>query len=72
MAHVFPSIKDKKSISHFQNLFIYYRAEVVTDLREKLLKHESRLADIMTKREQFSKQFTALNNDFFKFIEKLK
>lgn len=89
-AHYFESTNDKKKISRFQNLFMYYHAEVLIELRTKLRNHESHLARIMTRKnvsdsdyfrehnlvipelEEFSKHFTELKNDFFRFIEKIK
>ena len=54
----FLSIEDKKKIDHFQNLIIYYKGEVVDQLRSKLRQHESKLASILeTKNETNTSYF---------------
>lgn len=85
----FKSPEDKKKVSRFQNLFMYYHADLLLELRTKLRNHESLLVRIfsgkeviedlyqsehgplMSELEQFSRQFTELKGDFFKFIEKI-
>lgn len=46
-AKYFDSPEDKKKISRFQNLFLYYHAELLIAFRAKLRNHELHLADIM-------------------------
>lgn len=43
----FLSSADKKKIDHFQNLIIYYRDELVTELRSGLRNHENKLARML-------------------------
>ena len=88
-AQYFKSPEDKKKVSRFQNLFMYYHADLLLELRTKLRNHESLLARIfsgkeviedlyqsehgplMSELDEFSRQFTELKGDFFKFIEKI-
>ena len=49
-AHYFTSPEDKKKVSRFQNLIMYYHADVLIDLRTKLRNHESHLLSIMTEK----------------------
>lgn len=48
---------DKKMIGHFQNLIIYYRDEVIIDLRKKLRDHENRLADMLQTKDELKTQY---------------
>jgi len=49
---------DKMKISHFQNLIIYYKGEVVDELRKKLRDHENKLARMLeSKNESETKYF---------------
>ncbi|HYG18273.1 MAG TPA: hypothetical protein VD816_05060 [Ohtaekwangia sp.] len=43
----FTDVEDKKKIDHFQNILIYYNAEVTGELRRKLIDHETRLATML-------------------------
>ncbi len=43
----FSSESDKAKISHFQNLIIYYRDELIHQLVAKLRQHERRLAEVL-------------------------
>lgn len=47
-AHYFTTPEDKKKVSRFQNLIIYYHAEVLPELRTKLRNHESHLGELFT------------------------
>ncbi|MGC1241310.1 MAG: hypothetical protein WA874_06970 [Chryseosolibacter sp.] len=47
--HYFESPEDKKKLSRFQNLFMYYHAELLLELRTKLRNHESNLAKIFSR-----------------------
>ncbi len=49
-AHYFTSPEDKKKVSRFQNLIMYYHAEVLIELRTKLRNHESHLGELFTKK----------------------
>lgn len=53
----FTSTDDKKKISHFQNLIIYYRDELIIDLRKKLRDHENRLADLLMTKDELKTQY---------------
>jgi len=55
-AHYFKTPEDKKKVSRFQNLFLYYHAEVLLELRTKLRNHDNHLANI------FSKNYSSENN----------
>jgi hypothetical protein len=48
-ARYFKTPEDKKKVSRFQNLFLYYHAELLLELRAKLRKHENHLATIVSK-----------------------
>lgn len=89
-AHFFTTAEDKKKISRFQNLFMYYHAELLLEFRTRLRNHDNQLANMLSKGtvteaaylnehqplmaelEQFSKSFTELKSDFYKFLEKIK
>jgi hypothetical protein len=47
-AQYFHAAEDKKKLSRFQNLFMYYHAELLLEMRTKLKNHESNLAKIFT------------------------
>jgi hypothetical protein len=49
--------QDKKKIGHFQSLIIYYRDEVIIELRKKLRAHESRLADLLRTKDELKTQY---------------
>jgi len=51
------SIEGKKSLDHFQNLIIYYKGEVVDDLRKKLRDHESKLAKMLESKDETDTQY---------------
>lgn len=48
-AHLVRKPEDRKKVSRFQNLFIYYHAELLLELRTKLRNHETLLMNILTK-----------------------
>ena len=50
-------VDDKKKIGHFQSLIIYYRDELIIDLREKLRDHENRLADMLKTKDELKTQY---------------
>ena len=56
-ASKFTSLDDKKKIDHFQNLIIYYRGELVDELRKKLREHESRLARTLKSKDELNTQY---------------
>lgn len=47
-AQYFDTAEDKKKLSRFQNLFMYYHAELLLEMRTKLKNHESNLAKIFS------------------------
>lgn len=47
----FDSIEDKKRMSHFQNLIIYYIGEVLDQFKQKIRRHEKYLAEELTNKE---------------------
>ena len=49
-AHYFTTPEDKKKVSRFQNLILYYHAEVLLELRTKLRNHESHLGELFTRK----------------------
>lgn len=50
-AQYFRSPEDKKKLSRFQNLFMYYHADLLIELRTKLRNHERHLTDIFSKKD---------------------
>ncbi|WP_276370195.1 hypothetical protein [Chryseolinea sp. H1M3-3] len=81
-ASKFTAVEDKKQIDHFQNLLIYYKNELIVDLRKKLRDHETRLADMLqtkdeTKTEYFKEhdaimqELESFNNAFTEYKENL-
>lgn len=57
-APAFTNTDDKKRIDHFQNLIIYYKGEVIVDLKKKLRDHEASLAEMLkTENESDVKYF---------------
>ncbi len=78
----FTAVEDKKQIDHFQNLLIFYKNELIIDLRKKLRDHETRLADMLqtkdeTKTEYFKEhdglmqELESFNNTFTEYKENL-
>lgn len=55
----FTSEDDKKKISHFQSLVIYYNGEVVDGLRKKLRDLESQLAHSLQKENESDTRYYA-------------
>jgi hypothetical protein len=53
----FSGADDKKNVSHFQNLIIYYRDELILDLRKKLRDHENRLANLLMTKDELKTQY---------------
>ena len=56
-APYFTNLDDKKKIDHFQNLIIYYKGEVVDDLRKKLRDHENKLARMFESKNESDIQY---------------
>lgn len=50
-------VEGKKRIGHFQSLIIYYRDELIIDLRKKLRDHEIRLADMLKTKDELKTQY---------------
>ena len=48
---------EKKKLGHFQSLIIYYRDELIIDLRKKLRDHENHLADMLKTKDELKTQF---------------
>ncbi len=53
--------KDKKNVSHFQNLVTYYGGELIGALRKKIKNHEHNLAH-MLKERQDEKEYYEVHN----------
>lgn len=51
-AHNMISIKDKKRISHFQNLITHYSSEVLEQFEQKIRQHEKYLAKELTNKKR--------------------
>ena len=51
------SIEDKQKISHFQNLILYYRGEVLDQLKRDVHTHEVYLKSILEKDEAVNDQY---------------
>lgn len=47
----------KKKIDHFQNLIIYYKSEVIDNLRRLLREHESQLATMLETKDESNVQY---------------
>lgn len=47
----------KKKIDHFQNLIIYYRSEIIDNLRRLLREHESQLATMLEFKDESNIQY---------------
>ena len=56
-ASLLTSTDDKKNISHFQNIIIYYKNEVLVDLRKQLRDHEGRLANVLGTQKESDTQY---------------
>lgn len=49
--------EQKKKVDHFQNLIIYYKNEVIDNLRRLLREHESRLATMLESKNESDIQY---------------
>ena len=49
--------EQKKKVDHFQNLIIYYKSEVIDNLRRLLRGHESRLATMLESKNESDIQY---------------
>lgn len=77
-ASFFTSTDDKKKIDHFQNLIMYYSAELIDSLRDRLHEHENRLAESLkklneadteyyTQHQSLMEELTGFDEHFIKF-----
>ena len=48
---------EKKKVGHFQSVIIYYRDELIIDLRKKLRDHENCLADMLKTKDELKTQY---------------
>lgn len=55
-AGLVPSLEDKKSISHFQNLLYYFRGELLDQLEHNVREHEQYLGYQLDNRAPFNEQ----------------
>jgi hypothetical protein len=66
---------DKKKIDHFQNIIIYYNAELLGSLSTKLRLHEKELAQLLESKDesrtQYFKEHDALMNELESFQQQL-
>lgn len=78
----YTATEEKKQISHFQNVIIYYNAELIDALTARLRLHEKKLAEMLetrdeTKTEYFKEhdglmaELESLNNHFLQLKEEL-
>lgn len=51
------SLADRKKIDHFQNLIVYYRDELITELRSGLRNHENKLARMLESRNEWDMKY---------------
>jgi hypothetical protein len=65
----FSSNNDKKRISHFQNIILYYRGEVVDLMRKKLREHESKLAQLLQTKDETATQYFSEHESLMSELE---
>lgn len=68
-APFFTSIDDKKRIDHFQNIIIYYSAEVILELQKKLRGHEKRLANMLETKDELNTRYFTEHDDIMSELE---
>lgn len=75
-ASKFTSVEEKKKIDHFQNLIIYYKAELVSAFSSRLRMHEKHLADMLETRDEtltiFFKEHDGLMDELESFSKQFK
>jgi len=68
-ASKFTSTADKQKISHFQNLIIYYRGEVIHQLAAKLREHEHKLAELLRTKNELMTEYFKEHDAFMSELE---
>lgn len=71
------TVDQKKELSHFQNLLIYYDGELLDQYRQRIRRHDKFLAEILDHRangteEEYRVEQTELENDLEAFIREFR
>lgn len=59
----------KKQVDHFQNLILYYRGELIDELRKKLREHESKLAHMLQRQNESDTEYYKEHNGIMEELE---
>jgi hypothetical protein len=71
-ASKFSTVEEKKQIDHFQNIFLYYRGELIDSFATRLRLHEKKLADALQSLDETKVEYFKEHDDLMDELESAK
>lgn len=71
-ASKFSIVEEKKQIDHFQNIFLYYRGELIDSFATRLRLHEKKLADALLSLDETKVEYFKEHDDLMDELESVK